>query len=131
MLSDKCSQIATIQTLSDIGRALGKIKLAVADNSILQAFASLLGDFRPVPRIFIFLGFVVIVVGSFCGFNLHNRTPLIGTFLLFGGLAGDYWPEVRFTVDSQATYINWGKLFCAVPFTLVAILAAIFAWLSN
>ena len=91
-------------------------------------------DFRPVPRIFLFLGFVVFGFGAVSGFNLHNRTLLSGGCLLFFGLAGDYWPDVRYRMNAGShgqTFTNWGKLALAVIFSLLAAAAAVLACRSS
>src|ERR1017187_4603240 len=94
-----------------------------------SAFASLLMDFRPVPRVIIFLGFAAFVAGVFHGFNLYNRTLLIGACLLSAGFAGNYWPDVTFgpmyTDDETSGGMNWGNLLLAIVFSILSLAAGI------
>jgi hypothetical protein len=108
----------------------------MADESRPGVFASLLQDFSPVPRVFLFFGFVVFLMGVPSGFTFQNRTLMIGVALLAAGIAGHYWPEIRtleIWVDGERGHseIRWGNLFLATSFSILCAAACRFAYFGH
>ena len=109
----------------------------MADDSKPGAFASLLDGFGPVPKVLLFFGFIVSVMGVPSGFILRNRALMIGTALLTAGLAGHYWPELRtLTVygdggQSVRGKFLWGNFFLAVVFSILCATTCWFAYLGH
>jgi hypothetical protein len=100
----------------------------MSDNNKVGLFAGLLGDFRPVPRVFLALGVVVLLMGAPSGFKASNRTLMVGISLFAAGIAGNYWPEATFgpiyAGDQSSRGVRWGNVFLALLFS------AICAWTS-
>jgi len=99
----------------------------VADDTKPGVFASLLDGFQPVQRVFLWVGFIVFVMGVPSGFTSQNRTLMIGTALLMAGLAGHYWPVVRH-LDGD---ILWGNLVMAILFSALFAASCLFAYLGR
>jgi hypothetical protein len=99
----------------------------MADDTKPGAFASLLAEFGPVQKVFLFFGFIVFMMGVPSGFTLQNRTLMIGTALLLAGLAGHYWPESKHW-DGE---ILWGNMLMAIVFSALAAAACRFAYLGH
>ena len=99
----------------------------MADDTKPGVFASLLDGFQPVQKVFLWVGFIVFVMGVPSGFIFQNRTLMIGTALLMAGLAGHYWPETRH-LDGD---ILWGNLVMAILFSALFAAACRFAYLGR
>jgi uncharacterized membrane protein len=102
------------------------------DNKILAALADLVRDFRRVPKVVLVIGILVSLTGIVRGvFSLQNRPLMIGCGFIAIAIAGDYWPDVRYSVfanDYRETFTNWPKLILALLFTVVCIAAWYFAY---
>ena len=107
----------------------------MADDNKTGIFAALLAGFGHVQRVFLFLGFVVFLMGVPNGFKLQSRTLMIGIALFAGGIAGHYWPETTFgpvyTDDKTSGGIRWGNVFLALVFSAIFVLACRLAFLGQ
>jgi hypothetical protein len=99
----------------------------VADDTKPGVFASLLDGFQPVQKVFLWVGFIVFVMGVPAGFTFQNRTLMIGTALLMAGFVGHYLPESRH-LDGD---VHWGNLVMAIFFFVLFAAACRFAYLGH
>jgi hypothetical protein len=103
----------------------------MGENQKPGAFARLILDFQPVPRVFLCLGFAIFLIGVPAGFRLDNRVMMIGVALIAAGLAGHYWPEVTFAPiymgDVNSGGVRWGNLALALLFSALCVLTCLCA----
>jgi hypothetical protein len=107
----------------------------MGDDSKPRAFADLLAGFQPVPKVLLFMGFVVFLLGVPSGFKLENRALMIGVALFAAGIAGHYWPETTFgpmyNDDKSSGGVRWGNVVLALAYSAICALACRWAYLGQ